>query len=80
MEGILASDPNTEVLSACKAAIVNAGSALLERAQQAGIVRTDVEILDVTRMMGGIAVMGTGDPEQTERMLRLALDGLRYRS
>lgn len=79
MEGILASEPNSEVLGACKTAIVGAGGSLLQRAQEAGIVRTDVEILDVTRMMGGIAVMATGDPEQIERMLRLALDGLRYR-
>lgn len=79
MEAIMASGPDSDVLRSSKAAIIAAGTALLQRAQQAGIVRSDVEILDVTRVISGIAVMGTGDPEQTERMLRLALDGLRYR-
>jgi hypothetical protein len=35
--------------------------------------------MDVGRLVGGIAVVPTPDPEQQERMLRLALDGLRYR-
>jgi hypothetical protein len=30
-------------------------------------------------MVSGIAVVATADPEQQERMLQLALDGLRYR-
>jgi AcrR family transcriptional regulator len=79
MEALLASGPSSEVLGACKTALVDAGTSLLARAQQAGIVRTDVEILDVTRIISGIALMSTGDPELTDRMLRLALDGLRYR-
>jgi AcrR family transcriptional regulator len=80
MEAILASGPASEVLGASKKALVDAGTSLLSRAQEAGIVRTDIQILDVTRVISGIAVMASDDPEQTERMLRLALDGLRYRS
>jgi hypothetical protein len=35
--------------------------------------------MDVARMVSGIAVVPTADPEQKQRMLQLALDGLRYR-
>ena len=34
---------------------------------------------DVIPMVMGIAKIPTGDPEQTKHMLRIALDGLRYR-
>ena len=54
------------------------GTALLERAQQAG-VRPEANLTEVGRMVSGIAVVATADPEQQERMLQLALDGLRYR-
>jgi hypothetical protein len=50
---------------------------LLKRAQQAGAVRADVDISDVTKMVGGIAAIRTADAEQIDRILGLALDGLR---
>jgi hypothetical protein len=34
----------------------------------------------VVRMVGAIALVPTADPGQKERMLELALDGLRYRT
>jgi hypothetical protein len=34
--------------------------------------------MDVVRMVGGIAMVPEADPGQKERMLELALDGLRY--
>jgi transcriptional regulator SbtR-like protein len=46
---------------------------------EAGVVRPDANFTDVGRMVSGIAVVPTSDPEQQERMLQLALDGLRYR-
>ena len=51
----------------------------LERAQRAGVVRADTSFMDVGRMVSGIAMVSTADPEQTDRMLDLVLDGLRYR-
>ena len=42
-------------------------------------MRPDVEIGDVMQMVMGIAKVPTADPEQTEHILRIALDGLRYR-
>jgi AcrR family transcriptional regulator len=74
-EGGLESD----VMLTCRTGLMSAGTALLERAQQAGVVRDDVEFMDVARMVSGIAVAATAHPDQKERMLQLALDGLRYR-
>ena len=42
-------------------------------------MRPDVEIGDVIPMVMGIAKIPAGDPRQTQHILRVALDGLRYR-
>jgi hypothetical protein len=55
------------------------GNALLERARAAGDVRPDAEFTDIVRMVVSIATMRGTEPEQVERILDLALDGLRYR-
>jgi AcrR family transcriptional regulator len=73
-------DADSEVLRACGAAVNGAGEPLLERAQRAGVVRPDAVFIDVARMVAGIAVIRTAEPEQIERILELALDGLRYRT
>jgi AcrR family transcriptional regulator len=70
---------DSEVLASCRTAISAAGVPLLERAQRAGVARPDTTFLDVGRMVGGIAVIRGADPEQIDRILELALDGLRYR-
>ena len=78
-EALLEAAPDSNVLLACRTAISRAGTALVERAQRAGVVRADTDFMDVVRMVGGIAMVPTADPGQKERMLELALDGLRYR-
>jgi AcrR family transcriptional regulator len=55
-----------------------AGEPLLRRAQGAGVVRPDVAIGDVIQLVMGIAKLPTGDPEQTQHLVRIAIDGLRY--
>jgi AcrR family transcriptional regulator len=72
-------DPDDEVFRACREAVSDAGNALLERAKAAGDVRPDVAFGDIVRMVGSIATINGADPEQIERILDLALDGLRYR-
>ena len=79
-EALMETDPDSKVFLTCRAAIVDAGTMLLERAQQAGVVRADTNVVDVVRMVGGIALVPTEDPGQKERLLELALDGLRYKS
>jgi AcrR family transcriptional regulator len=69
--------PGQEVFTSCRSALCSAGRPLLERAQQAGVVRTDVGILDVLHLVSGIAKINTPDPEQVDRILEVALDGLR---
>ena len=56
------------------------GDALLFAAQDAGVVRTDVETMDILRAVSGVctATADARDPEKTRRVLRLLLDGLRY--
>src|SRR5947209_5979700 len=71
--------PDSNVLLSCRTAIAGAGTALVERAQRAGVVRADTDFMDIVRMVAGIAMVPTTDPEQKERLLDLALDGLRYR-
>jgi AcrR family transcriptional regulator len=77
-EALMETDPNSNVLLTCRTAIVGAGTALAERAQEAGVVRNDTTFPDIVRMVGAIAMVPTEDPEQKERLLELALDGLRY--
>ena len=63
----------------CRTSLYEAGGPLLKRAQEAGVVRQDVEFPEVMQMVIGIAKIPAGDPSQIEHILRIALDGLRYR-
>jgi AcrR family transcriptional regulator len=63
----------------CRASLYTAGEPLLKRAQDAGVVRRDVEFPEVMQMVMGIAKIPASDPGQIEHILRIALDGLRYR-
>jgi AcrR family transcriptional regulator len=72
-------DRDAQLFHASRAALFEAGEPLLTRAQEAGVVRPDVDIAEVIQMVMGIAKIPTGDRRQTERLLRIALDGLRYR-
>jgi hypothetical protein len=55
---------------------------LLRAGAEAGTLRSDVEPEDVLRAMGAIWMVADGEefPEQAMRILRLVLDGLRYRA
>jgi AcrR family transcriptional regulator len=72
-------DRSAEVFKTSRAALFSAGEPLLTRAQEAGAVRPDVDIAEVIQLVMGIAKIPTEDPRQTEHILRVALDGLRYR-
>jgi AcrR family transcriptional regulator len=72
-------DPDAALFKVCRASLFEAGEPLLRRAQEAGVVRPDVEIGEVIQMVVGIAKIPTSDAAQTEHILRIALDGLRYR-
>jgi AcrR family transcriptional regulator len=71
-------DRDAQLFKASRAALFEAGEPLLRRAQAAGVVRPDVEIGDVIQMVIGLAKLPAADPRQTEHIVRIALDGLRY--
>src|SRR5919112_571885 len=68
------------VFAGCRAMLEGAGEPLLRRAQEAGVVRPDIEIGETIRMVAGIAKIPADDPAEVQRMLAVALDGLRYRA
>jgi AcrR family transcriptional regulator len=72
-------DQDASLFQASRASLFAAGEPLLQRAQEAGVVRDDVTIAEVIQMVVGIGKIPAGDPGQTEHILRIALDGLRYR-
>jgi len=67
------------VFAGCRAMLNAAGEPLRPRAQDAGVVRPDVTIEEVVRMVAGIAKIPAEDPAEIQRVLAVALDGLRYR-
>jgi len=71
---------DAEFFRGCRAAFYTAGEPLLERAQAARVARTDTNFDEVIQMVSGIAKISTAQPEQIERILDMALDGLRYRA
>jgi len=72
-------DHDADVFQRCHDMFYAAGEPLLRRAQQARLVRPDADIMDVVRMVAGIAKMPSGTRQQIDRVLDMALDGLRYR-
>ncbi len=71
-------DQDAPLFKVCRTSLFAAGEPLLNRAQDAGVVRGDVEFSEVMQMLMGILKIPTEDPAQTRRLLRIALDGLRY--
>jgi AcrR family transcriptional regulator len=63
----------------CRADIVAAGEPLLQRAQATGHARTDIDFDDLLRLVGGITMQPFSEAAQLERVLGMAIDGLRAR-
>lgn len=72
-------DKDAPLFQVCRTSLFAAGEPLLERAQDAGVVRPDAEFSEVMQMVIGIAKIPASQPGQIEHILRIALDGLRYR-
>jgi AcrR family transcriptional regulator len=69
---------DSELFRGCRASIYAAGEPLLQRAQQAGAARADTSFDDVMRLVSGITMIHFAESEQLERVVGMALDGLRY--
>jgi AcrR family transcriptional regulator len=72
-------DRSAPLFQSCRALMFAAGEPLLERAQQAHVVRPDTNLAEIIQMVGGIAKIPTAEPGQIDHILDIALDGLRHR-
>ncbi|MER6123184.1 helix-turn-helix domain-containing protein [Streptomyces sp. NPDC001795] len=72
-----AMDDESDIFLACRESMYQAGGPLFERAQKAGEARTDIGFDDLLRMVAGITATNFLDDAQRDRVLRVALDGVR---
>jgi AcrR family transcriptional regulator len=70
---------DTDSFREARTAMYAAGTPLFERAQAAGEARTDVSFDDMLRMVSGLTGAGFVDDAQRDRVLQIALDGVRAR-
>lgn len=72
-----AMDDESDIFQACRESMYRAGGPLFDRARQAGRVRTDIDFDDLLRMVAGITATNFLDDAQRDRVLGVALDGVR---
>jgi AcrR family transcriptional regulator len=65
------------VFAACRAEMYGAGTPLFDRAQVAGEVRADLVFDDLVKMLAGITSVSFADDAQRDRVVSVALDGVR---
>jgi AcrR family transcriptional regulator len=71
-------DADSEVFQHCKATLRDAVGVLVQAAQAAGVVHTEVEPVDVMRLGHGIGASAKyADEAGQERLISIALNGLR---
>ena len=74
IEGLNRESP---VLVNCRTLLHSSGRPILERAQQAGVARADVPIEDAMRLVQGLAAVAFPSDGDRDRVVGLAIDGLR---
>jgi AcrR family transcriptional regulator len=72
-------DRSAPFFQGCRALMFSAGEPLLARAQEAGVVRADIDLEQITHLVMGISRLNMSDPDAIGHILDVALDGLRYR-
>jgi AcrR family transcriptional regulator len=68
-------------LSSCRGLLTSAATDLLGRAQEAGVVRSDVEPPELLKLVHAVVVASEYAPDhaaQVDRLLTVMLDGLRH--
>jgi AcrR family transcriptional regulator len=68
---------DSDVFRTCRGAMVTCGAPLLQRAQAAGEARADIDFDDLVRLLSGVTSGGFTDEAQRDRVLQVALDGIR---
>jgi AcrR family transcriptional regulator len=66
----------SELMKSCWVTMRQTTDRLLENAQRAGMIRSDVTGMDVMRLVHGVAVSSEKDPDRTALLLSVTLDGL----
>jgi AcrR family transcriptional regulator len=69
----------SELITSCWMTMRETSERLLENAQRAGVIRSDVTGLDVMRLIHGVAVSSEKDPNRADLLLSVMLDGLAAR-
>ena len=79
LQSVIASS-DSELYADARRQMLGAITILLDAAERAGSIRTDVEAEDVLRLMSGIWLVADGEDwnERARRLLSLLMDGLRY--
>jgi AcrR family transcriptional regulator len=79
LQSVIASS-DSELYADARRQMLGAITILLDAAERAGAIRTDVEAEDVLRLMSGIWLVADGEDwnERARRLLSLLMDGLRY--
>lgn len=67
----------SELFKGGRAAVHDTGEKILRRAQDAGAARPEVSFDDVLRLIHGVTMIDFVEPGQSERIMAMALDGLR---
>jgi AcrR family transcriptional regulator len=67
----------SELISSCWLTMRRTTERLLQDAQKAGVIRTDVDATDVMRLVHGVTVSTEKTPERADMLLSVMLDGLR---
>ncbi len=67
----------SELMTSCWMAMRETTERLLAAGQQAGVIRSDVDSMDVMRLVHGVAVSTEKDPGRAGLLLSVTLDGLR---
>jgi AcrR family transcriptional regulator len=69
----------SELITSCWVTMRETTERLLEKAQRAGVIRSDVTGMDVMRLVHGVAVSSERDPDRAGLLLSVMLDGLAAR-
>src|SRR6202035_2162935 len=62
---------DADLFKSSRAALSAAGGPLLERAQEARVVRADTDLTEVIQLVGGIAKIPASDPAQIDHILEM---------
>jgi AcrR family transcriptional regulator len=71
---------DSDLFATCKAMVITTGGRLVERAQEAAVIRDDVELTDILTLVSAIAHAGELTRDRSglsERLLAVAIDGLK---